>query len=284
MNPSDPSFPDLSGLNHPRQFTRVLASAGTTGLTAYACLLNWVYNNDYATLLNFADYSGSVPDLVAGDRLTISITDGLAPVADFEAVILAVESDYLTIAPKGTIALLAASDNFSADETSEILTITDGTIPSNWVTGQACTVAADGGSLPTGLAEDTTYYLIIESTTELKLASSFANAIAGTAIDLITAGVGDTIVTLENYTRNATVTAHLQFREAAFYGLKAAQTDNVADAYVGPTAGSNAQPIKVLAGAGPYTVGISEARRDNLANWYLETGNNADGLLVHLYN
>lgn len=46
------------------------------------------------------------------------------------------------------------------------------------------------GTLPTGLAKSTQYYAIYVSDTEIKLASSYANAVAGTDIDITGAGSG----------------------------------------------------------------------------------------------
>lgn len=44
--------------------------------------------------------------------------------------------------------------------------------------------------LPAGLATNTTYYLIFQSTTTFKVATSLANALAGTAIDITDTGTG----------------------------------------------------------------------------------------------
>ena len=45
-------------------------------------------------------------------------------------------------------------------------------------------------TLPTGVAVDTTYYVIDFSASSIKLATSYANALAGTPIDITSAGVG----------------------------------------------------------------------------------------------
>lgn len=49
---------------------------------------------------------------------------------------------------------------------------------------------SSSGSLPTGLAAATTYYAIYVSSTTFKVASSEANALTGTAIDITAAGSG----------------------------------------------------------------------------------------------
>lgn len=51
------------------------------------------------------------------------------------------------------------------------------------------------GALPTGLALATDYYVIVVDSTHIKLASSLANAVAGTAIDITGAGSGTNTAT-----------------------------------------------------------------------------------------
>lgn len=66
------------------------------------------------------------------------------------------------------------------------------TVASNvdrWLTGMRV-VASSTGTLPAPLVGATDYYVIRMSATTIKLASSLANALAGTAIDITTAGTG----------------------------------------------------------------------------------------------
>ena len=60
------------------------------------------------------------------------------------------------------------------------------TVPdtSNWATGLACRLSLPNnvGTMPTGLTTTALYYLIVASATTVKFATSYANAIAGTAI------------------------------------------------------------------------------------------------------
>jgi len=60
-------------------------------------------------------------------------------------------------------------------------------------TGQAVTVTT-AGTLPTGIAISTTYYLKVNSTTVFGFCTSYANALAGTLINLTGAGAGDSTV------------------------------------------------------------------------------------------
>lgn len=57
---------------------------------------------------------------------------------------------------------------------------------SNLYTGQSVKLSTSGGTLPDPLAPFVTYYVIMFSSTKIKLASSYSNAIAGTAITLNT--------------------------------------------------------------------------------------------------
>lgn len=66
---------------------------------------------------------------------------------------------------------------------------------SQLATATACTLSTVG-TLPTGLAVSTTYYVIRVSATSIKLATSSVNANAGTAIDITGQGEGVHTLTL----------------------------------------------------------------------------------------
>lgn len=76
------------------------------------------------------------------------------------------------------------------------------TVPANMslYTGDAV-LFTTSSSAPTGLVTNTTYYVIRVSSTVIKLASSVANAMAGTAINLTTQGSGTHTVTVNLSTR-----------------------------------------------------------------------------------
>ena len=95
----------------------------------------------------------------------------------------------------GTVALSFASG--AVDTSSNEITV-----PSNsdLYTGSAVILTTSGG-LPAGLSLATTYYVIRVSATVIKLATSLANAVAGTAIDITTQGTGTHIATLTLSTR-----------------------------------------------------------------------------------
>jgi hypothetical protein len=80
----------------------------------------------------------------------------------------------------------AAAVTFTAVAATDICTAT----AHGLVTGSGIQVANSGGALPAGLAATTTYFAIVIDANTFKLATSLANALAGTAIDITTNGTG----------------------------------------------------------------------------------------------
>lgn len=79
----------------------------------------------------------------------------------------------------------------SADPATDILTLTGVNSRLQYQTGDR--VQLTGGSLPGGLSAATNYFVIVyqrKDTVRIKLATSLANAIAGTAIDITSSGTG----------------------------------------------------------------------------------------------
>lgn len=79
----------------------------------------------------------------------------------------------------------------SADAATDILTLTGLNNRIQFQTGDK--VVLVGGSLPTGLAAATDYYVIVyqrKDTVRVKLATSLANAMAGTAVNVTATGTG----------------------------------------------------------------------------------------------
>ena len=78
-----------------------------------------------------------------------------------------------------------AAKTFTADAGTDLLT----TATHGYATGLKGQVSTDG-VLPAGLAAVTDYYVIASAAGTYKLASSYANALAGTAVDVTDAGTG----------------------------------------------------------------------------------------------
>ena len=102
------------------------------------------------------------------------------------------------------VAVVNASATFTADAATDRLTIAQ---VKGLRTGNGVQVSTSG-TLPAGLAAVTTYYWIRVSDTTGKLATTYANALAGTAIDLTSAGSGTHTLTRKSearYTCHGTV-------------------------------------------------------------------------------
>jgi hypothetical protein len=101
------------------------------------------------------------------------------------------------------VTLVTTSETFTASASTDVLTLTEHL--DNLRRGNVVRVSNSGGALPTGLSAGTDYYLIPVGPLTYKLASSFANAMTGTAIDLSDAGTGTHTLTLRSEPR---YTAH----------------------------------------------------------------------------
>jgi hypothetical protein len=114
-----------------------------------------------------------------------------------------------TTSAQATTNTLGQSDTFTADAGSDVCTWTStANIPSNLLTGTRVRLTTTT-TLPGGLATATDYYFVRLSDTTFELATSYANAIAGTQINITDAGTGTHTVTwlLPRYTNGAGVNA-----------------------------------------------------------------------------
>lgn len=121
-----------------------------------------------------------------------------------------------TTTAQATTNTLGRTANFTADAGTDLMTYTTTTnLPSNLLTGTRVRLTTSG-TLPAPLATATDYYLIRMSDGTFELATTYANAIAGTQIDLTTAGTGTHTLNwlLPRYTNGAGVQA-IMFNPAA---------------------------------------------------------------------
>jgi hypothetical protein len=108
-----------------------------------------------------------------------------------------------------TITTLGQSDTFTVAAATDLGTYTSSAnFPSNLLTGTKVRFTTTT-TLPAGLALATDYYLIRVSDTTFKVATSYANAIAGTPIDITDTGTGTHTIwwLLPRYTNGAGVQA-----------------------------------------------------------------------------
>lgn len=172
-----------------------------------------------------------------------------------------------TTTAQSTTNTLGYGDTFTADAGTDIITMTSTTnIPSNILTGTRVQLTTTT-TLPAGLALATDYYVIKVTDSTFKLATSYANAIAGTAINITDAGTGTHTMSrlLPRYTNGAGVQA-IFFNPAAT--AMGAATPNLTLAYtnsaqvagratpgvqpIGKTAASNSLILYTGTGSGKY--------------------------------
>jgi hypothetical protein len=96
------------------------------------------------------------------------------------------------VSPGGSVATVSVYGFSVAD--SDVTTATEKITETSHSlqTGDAVYYVSSAGSVITGLADDTIYYAIDSGTNDFQVATTYANAIAGTAIDLTQPAGGDT--------------------------------------------------------------------------------------------
>ena len=174
---------------------------------------------------------------------------------------------------------LSQSDTFTADAGTDVITFTStASNPSNLLTGTRMRLTTTT-TLPAGLATATDYYSIRVSDSTGKLATSYANAIAGTAINITDAGTGTHTSTwlLPRYTNGAGLQAIIFNSNSTALG---AATPNLSLGYtnsvqagsratptmlpIGKTAASNSHIIYTGAtGAGKYNYTVPQQAGDS---------------------
>jgi hypothetical protein len=105
-----------------------------------------------------------------------------------------------------------------------------------FITGDKVTYGNGGGTSITGLTDGTDYFVIKVSANTLKLASSYANALAGTAVNLTVVGVGTshtlTPVITAKFLSNAGSVAQVELKSPAGVELTALTSDRISLARV----------------------------------------------------
>lgn len=147
--------------------------------------------------------------LAAGSAVTAAATVAPGTLALVDVIGFYRVTSVTTATAQATANTLGQSDTFTADAGTDTCTWTStASIPSNVLTGTRVRLTTTG-TLPAGLATATDYYVIRATDTTFKLATSFANARAGTQIDITDAGTGTHTVTwlLPRYTNGAGVQA-----------------------------------------------------------------------------
>lgn len=140
--------------------------------------LIWNLTSGYSSFAPIYDSAGALS------------TRGADAIADFAAGKQLQLTRMLGRVLAGGNANLTASQTFSADAGTDLLTVTDAT---QFPTGTPVLVTNTGGALPTPLATlnvPNVYYSIYVSTTTIRLAASLDNAQSGAFTDISSAGSG----------------------------------------------------------------------------------------------
>lgn len=147
--------------------------------------------------------------LLSGHAVTAAATVAPCTLALVDVIGFYRVTSVTTTSAQATTNTLGQSDTFTADAGTDTCTYTSTVnIPSNILVGTRVRLTTSG-TLPAGLATATDYYVIRLSDTTFRLATSYANAIAGTQIDITDAGTGTHTITwlLPRYTNGAGVQA-----------------------------------------------------------------------------
>jgi len=153
--------------------------------------------------------SGFNKYLLSGHIVTAAATVVPATVVILDVIGYYRKTSVTTITAETTTNTLGRTATFTADDTTDIMTYTGvASLPSNLLTGTRVRLTTTT-TLPAPLATATDYYLIKMTDGTFKLATSYANAIAGTAINITTTGTGTHTVSwlLPRYTNGAGVNA-----------------------------------------------------------------------------
>lgn len=206
--------------------------------------------------------------LLGGHAVTAAATTVPCTLALLDVIGFYRVTSVTTTTAQATTNTLGQSDTFTADAGSDVCTYTStASIPSNILTGTRVRLTTTT-TLPGGLALATDYYVIKVTDSTFKLATSYANAVAGTAINITDAGTGTHTISwlLPRYTNGAGVQAIIFNSNATALGAavpnmslgytNAAQTTSRATPTVlpiGKTAASNSHIIYTGAtGTGKY--------------------------------
>jgi len=148
--------------------------------------------------------------LLSGHAVTAAATMAPGTLAILDVIGFYRVTSVTTITAQATTNTITTRNaTFTADDTTDICTYTSTTsLPSNILTGTRVQLTTTT-TLPAPLATATNYYVIRIDNSTFKLATTYANAVAGTAIDITTTGTGTHTINwlLPRYTNGAGVQA-----------------------------------------------------------------------------
>jgi hypothetical protein len=199
------------------EFHTLFRGAGNPGADAlYDTGTNLVFQpvTDQTTGVSSVPHGGNVQPTYYKNLINISAFTAAATTVPGILILVDViwfyrVSSVTTVTAQATTNTLSQTATFTADASTEILTYTSfASNPSNILTGTRVQVSSTT-TLPAPLVAATNYYTIVTSDGGCKLATTYANAIAGVAIDITSAGTGTHTLSwlLPRYTNGAGVQA-----------------------------------------------------------------------------
>lgn len=215
--------------------------------------------------------------LISGSAVTAAATVVPGTLALVDVVGFYRLTAVTTTTAQSTTNTLGQSDTFTADAGTDVITFTStANIPSNLLLGTRMRFTTTT-TLPAGISLATDYYYVPVTTGTGKLATSYANAVAGTTIDITDTGTGTHTATwlLPRYTNGAGLDAIFFNSNATPLG---AATPNLSIGYtnssqassratptvlpVGKTAASNSLILYSGSGAGKYNYAVPRQAGD----------------------
>lgn len=209
---NNPTTAAVAGECH--MLTRGSGNPGPDALFDTGANLTFIPVTDTTTSASSLQHGGDVQPTFYKSLAAASAVTSAATTAPCWLVLVDIIGYYRTTSVTTTTAqattnTLAFGDTFTADASTDVITWTSTTNrPSNILTGTRVRLTTTT-TLPAGLSLATDYYVIKVSDTTCKLATSYANAVAGTAIDITDAGTGTHTMSrlLPRYTNGAGVQA-----------------------------------------------------------------------------
>lgn len=215
--------------------------------------------------------------LISGSAVTAAATVVPGTLALVDVVGFYRLTAVTTTTAQSTTNTLGQSDTFTADAGTDVITFTStANIPSNLLLGTRMRFTTTT-TLPAGISLATDYYYIPLTSSTGQLATSYANAVAGTAVNITDAGTGTHTATwlLPRYTNGAGLDAIFFNSNATPLG---AATPNLSIGYtnssqassratptvlpVGKTAASNSLILYSGSGAGKYNYAVPRQAGD----------------------
>lgn len=216
-------------------------------------ILNGGTNKSFQTLTGYSTGALANGGDVGDYKQIVNVSAGSASATTMPSVLMLV--DLLGYYPLSTVTTTGdqatvQAITFTADNTTDIITTTGYDI----ATYSRVQLTNSGGALPTGLSLLTDYWTVRQSATTSKLATSYANAVAGTTVDFTTDGTGTQTITvgLPRYTDGKGVMPFITCNTAC-----GAATPNLRITYTdqGGTAG-NVTPAKLPVGKTAPIIGL----------------------------